>query len=132
LDASGSKQALLVEMLSKHQGTTLDAWAKATGWLSHTTRAALVFGGSLLLFGPKVIEHGDDQIGHDDGEGDFEDEHGRLFLIEALALRYGLRLDPPLESSCKRSMALVVLIDFPWLSGKRAKVSNRSPASSGP
>jgi hypothetical protein len=77
-------------MLSKHQGTTLDAWAKATGWLSHTTRAALVFGGSLLLFGPKVIEHGDDQIGHDDGEGDFEDEHGRLFLIEALALRYGL------------------------------------------
>jgi Protein of unknown function (DUF3489) len=37
----GSKQALVVEMLSKQQGTTLDALVKATGWLSHTTRAAL-------------------------------------------------------------------------------------------
>jgi hypothetical protein len=37
----GSKQALVVEMLSKQQGTTLDALVKATGWLPHTTRAAL-------------------------------------------------------------------------------------------
>jgi Protein of unknown function (DUF3489) len=38
---AGSKQSLVVEMLSKHQGTTLDALVKATGWLPHTTRAAL-------------------------------------------------------------------------------------------
>ncbi len=37
----GSKQALVVEMLSKQQGVTLDALVKATGWLPHTTRAAL-------------------------------------------------------------------------------------------
>jgi uncharacterized protein DUF3489 len=37
----GSKQALVVEMMSKQQGTTLDALVKATGWLPHTTRAAL-------------------------------------------------------------------------------------------
>jgi hypothetical protein len=39
---AGSKQALVIEMLSsKQQGTTLDALAKATGWLPHSTRAAL-------------------------------------------------------------------------------------------
>ena len=38
---AGSKQALVVEMLSKQQGATLDALVKATGWLPHTTRAAL-------------------------------------------------------------------------------------------
>ena len=38
---AGSKQALVIEMLSKDQGTTLDALVKATGWLPHTTRAAL-------------------------------------------------------------------------------------------
>ena len=38
---SGSKQALLVEMLSKDDGASLDALIKATGWLPHTTRAAL-------------------------------------------------------------------------------------------
>ena len=37
----GSKQALVVEMLLKDRGTTLDALVKATGWLPHTTRAAL-------------------------------------------------------------------------------------------
>jgi len=38
---AGSKQALVVEMLSKQQGATLDALVEATGWLPHTTRAAL-------------------------------------------------------------------------------------------
>jgi hypothetical protein len=38
---AGSKQALVIEILSKHQGATLDALAKATGWLPHSTRAAL-------------------------------------------------------------------------------------------
>ena len=38
---SGSKQALLVEMLSKDDGASLDALIKATGWMPHTTRAAL-------------------------------------------------------------------------------------------
>ncbi len=38
---AGTKQALLVEMLSKEQGATLEALITATGWLPHTTRAAL-------------------------------------------------------------------------------------------
>ena len=38
---AGSKQALVVEMLSKESGATLDALVEATGWLPHTTRAAL-------------------------------------------------------------------------------------------
>ena len=38
---AGSKQALIVDMLSKEVGVTIDALIKATGWLPHTTRAAL-------------------------------------------------------------------------------------------
>jgi hypothetical protein len=38
---AGSKQALVAEMLSSNGGATLDALVKATGWLPHTTRAAL-------------------------------------------------------------------------------------------
>jgi len=38
---AGSKQALVVDMLSARGGTTLNALSEATGWLSHTTRAAL-------------------------------------------------------------------------------------------
>jgi hypothetical protein len=38
---AGTKQALVVDMLSKEQGATIDSLAKATGWLPHTTRAAL-------------------------------------------------------------------------------------------
>ena len=34
----GSKQALLVDMLSQNTGATLDALIEATGWLPHTTR----------------------------------------------------------------------------------------------
>ena len=37
----GTKQALIVEMLSQEQGATLAALIDATGWLPHTTRAAL-------------------------------------------------------------------------------------------
>jgi len=37
----GSKQALVVDMLRKDDGASLDALIKATGWLPHTTRAAL-------------------------------------------------------------------------------------------
>jgi hypothetical protein len=37
----GTKQSLLVSMLSAEQGVTLDALIEATGWLPHTTRAAL-------------------------------------------------------------------------------------------
>ena len=37
----GSKQALVVEMLRKEDGATIDALVAATGWLPHTTRAAL-------------------------------------------------------------------------------------------
>ena len=38
---AGSKQALVTEMLGAKGGATLDALIKATGWLPHTTRAAL-------------------------------------------------------------------------------------------
>jgi hypothetical protein len=37
----GSKQALLVGLLSRPQGATIAELTKATGWLPHTTRAAL-------------------------------------------------------------------------------------------
>jgi len=36
-----SKQALVINMLSKKGGATIDALIDATGWLPHTTRAAL-------------------------------------------------------------------------------------------
>ncbi len=41
LPRSGSKQALLVAMLAKDKGATLTALVEATGWLPHTTRAAI-------------------------------------------------------------------------------------------
>ena len=41
LPRAGSKQALVTEMLSVHGGATLETLIKATGWLPHTTRAAL-------------------------------------------------------------------------------------------
>ena len=41
LPRSGSKQALLVAMLAKDKGATLAALVEATGWLPHTTRAAI-------------------------------------------------------------------------------------------
>jgi hypothetical protein len=37
----GSKRALIVKMLSKKSGATLEALVEATSWLPHTTRAAL-------------------------------------------------------------------------------------------
>lgn len=37
----GSKQALVISMLSAKTGATIDALVDATGWLPHTTRAAL-------------------------------------------------------------------------------------------
>jgi hypothetical protein len=38
---AGSKQALIIKMLARKSGATLDALVEATGWLPHTTRAAL-------------------------------------------------------------------------------------------
>lgn len=38
---SGSKQALVVSMLSAASGASIDDLVNATGWLPHTTRAAL-------------------------------------------------------------------------------------------
>lgn len=38
---AGTKQALIVAMLSEEHGVTLDALIDATGWLPHTARAAL-------------------------------------------------------------------------------------------
>jgi hypothetical protein len=37
----GSKQALIIKMLSRKSGATLEALIEATSWLPHTTRAAL-------------------------------------------------------------------------------------------
>ncbi len=36
-----TKQALVIELLSRPAGATLDDLVSATGWLPHTTRAAL-------------------------------------------------------------------------------------------
>lgn len=38
---AGTKQALVVDMLSAEAGASLDALVAATGWLPHTTRAAI-------------------------------------------------------------------------------------------
>ena len=38
---SGTKQARVIELLSREHGATLDDLIVATGWLPHTTRAAL-------------------------------------------------------------------------------------------
>ena len=38
---AGTKQALVMEMLRAKKGATLDTLIDATGWLPHTTRAAL-------------------------------------------------------------------------------------------
>ena len=37
----GSKQALIISLLSKSSGATIHSLIEATGWLPHTTRAAL-------------------------------------------------------------------------------------------
>ena len=37
----GSKQALIISLLSKSSGATINSLIEATGWLPHTTRAAL-------------------------------------------------------------------------------------------
>ena len=37
----GTKQALLVNLLKRKKGTTIEAFVAATGWLPHTVRAAL-------------------------------------------------------------------------------------------
>ena len=41
LPRSGSKQALILSLLSRQQGACLADMMEATGWLPHTTRAAL-------------------------------------------------------------------------------------------
>jgi hypothetical protein len=38
---AGSKQSLVISLLSRARGATLDQLVEATGWLPHTTRAAL-------------------------------------------------------------------------------------------
>ena len=38
---AGSKLALVIEMLCEPGGATIDALVSATGWLPHTTHAAL-------------------------------------------------------------------------------------------
>ena len=38
---AGTKQALIAGLLAREQGATLDELVAATGWLPHTTRAAL-------------------------------------------------------------------------------------------
>ena len=41
LPRPGSKQALMISLLSRQQGASLAEMMEATGWLPHTTRAAL-------------------------------------------------------------------------------------------
>jgi len=56
----GSKQALLVAMLSKPKGATLGQLVEATGWLPHTTRAALT---GLRKRGFAIERAADDKLG---------------------------------------------------------------------
>ena len=51
---AGTKQALVIAMLCAKEGATLDALIGATGWLPHTTRAALTgfANGAFRLTGP--------------------------------------------------------------------------------
>ena len=56
----GSKQALLVAMLSKPKGATLAQLVEATGWLPHTTRAALT---GLRKRGFAIERAADDKFG---------------------------------------------------------------------
>lgn len=37
----GTKQALLIDLLSQPDGATIEEMMKATGWLSHTVRGAM-------------------------------------------------------------------------------------------
>jgi hypothetical protein len=41
LPKAGTKQAKLVELMARPRGATIPQLQKATGWLPHTTRAAL-------------------------------------------------------------------------------------------
>ena len=56
----GSKQALLVAILSKPKGATLGQLVEATGWLPHTTRAALT---GLRKRGFAIERAADDKLG---------------------------------------------------------------------
>jgi hypothetical protein len=42
LPRAGSKQAKIIGLMKRKSGATLDEMVKATGWLPHTTRAALI------------------------------------------------------------------------------------------
>lgn len=50
----GSKQAMMIDMLSAAGGTTVDELAKTMGWLPHTTRAALT---GLRKKGFAIVRH---------------------------------------------------------------------------
>ncbi|WP_294539003.1 DUF3489 domain-containing protein [uncultured Rhodoblastus sp.] len=52
---AGSKQALVIDMLSQNAGSTLDALVNATGWLPNTPRAALT-GLSVLCLTPSAAK----------------------------------------------------------------------------
>ena len=56
----GSKQALLVAMLSAPKGATLGQLVEATGWLPHTTRAALT---GLRKRGFAIARAADEKLG---------------------------------------------------------------------
>jgi Protein of unknown function (DUF3489) len=51
---AGGKRALLLDLLTRPQGATLDELVAATGWLPHTTRAALT---GLRKLGHRLERH---------------------------------------------------------------------------
>ena len=57
---AGTKQALVIEMLSAKKGATLDTLVEATGWLPHTTRAALT---GLRKRGFSIERRRDEKVG---------------------------------------------------------------------
>lgn len=58
LTKRASKTDLVLEMLERTEGATLDQLVEATGWLPHTTRAALT---GLRKKGHEIISAKDDQ-----------------------------------------------------------------------
>ena len=57
---AGSKQAMVIEMLGRERGATLDDLVAATGWLPHTTRAALT---GLRKKGHQLVKSKEDERG---------------------------------------------------------------------
>lgn len=70
-----TKKALLIELLSRRQGATVDDMIETTGWLPHTVRAALT---RLRQAGHRIVRQDSEEAGSvyrisDDAPGNDEE-----------------------------------------------------------